>query len=134
MANRVAQEAFNHLVGDLKATHGDNLASVVLYGSAAAGDFVQTQSDYNILIALHRIKPEDLKQAQAPAREWQRLGHPMPVYFTAGELREAADVFPIEFRQMARARVVLYGLDPFESLRLSDKNLRHQTEYELRGK
>lgn len=134
MANRVAQEAFNHLVGDLKATHGDNLASVVLYGSAAAGDFVQTQSDYNILIALHRIKPEDLKQAQAPAREWQRLGHPMPVYFTSAELREAADVFPIEFRQMARARVVLYGPDPFESLRFSDKNLRHQTEYELRGK
>ena len=37
MANRVAQEAFNHLVGDLRTTHGDNLASVVLYGSAAAG-------------------------------------------------------------------------------------------------
>ena len=134
MANKVAQEAFNHLVGDLKATHGDNLASVVLYGSAAAGDFVQTQSDYNIMIALHRITPEDLKQAQAPAREWQRLGHPMPVYFTAGELREAADVFPIEFRQMTRAHIVLYGPDPFESLRFSDRNLRHQTEYELRGK
>ena len=134
MANRVAQEAFNHLVGDLKATHGDNLASVVLYGSAAAGDFVQIKSDYNVLIALHRILPEDLKQAQAPAREWQRLGHPLPVYFTAAELRDAADVFPIEFHQMERARVVLYGPDPFESLRISDRNLRHQTEYELRSK
>jgi predicted nucleotidyltransferase len=130
----VAQEAFNHLVGDLKATHGDNLASVVLYGSAAAGDFVQIKSDYNVLIALHRILPEDLKQAQAPAREWQRLGHPLPVYFTAAELRDAADVFPIEFHQMERARVVLYGPDPFESLRISDRNLRHQTEYELRSK
>jgi predicted nucleotidyltransferase len=134
MANRVAQEAFNHLVGDLKATHGDNLASVVLYGSAASGDFVQLESDYNILIALHRITPEDLKLAQAPAREWRRLGHPLPVYFTFGELRGAADVFPIEFRQMERSRVVLYGRDPFETLRLSDENLRHQTEYELRSK
>lgn len=134
MANRVAQEAFNHLVGDLKATHGDNLASVVLYGSAATGDFVQTESDYNILIALNRITPEDLRLAQAPAREWQRLGHPLPVYFTFAELRDAADVFPIEFYQMERARVVLYGRDPFETLRLSDENLRHQTEYELRSK
>ena len=134
MANKVAQEAFNHLIGDLKATHGDNLASVVLYGSAASGDFVQLQSDYNVLIALHRITPEELKQAQAPTREWQRLGHPLPVYFTASELREASDVFPIEFHQMARSRVVLYGPDPFESLKLSDKNLRHQTEYELRSK
>lgn len=134
MANRVAQEAFNHLVGDLKATHGDNLASVVLYGSAASGDFVQLESDYNVLIALQHITPEDLRQAQAPAREWQRLGHPLPVYFTFSELRDAADVFPIEFHQMERARVVLYGRDPFETLRISDENLRHQTEYELRSK
>ena len=69
MANRVAQEAFNHLIGDLRATHGDNLASVMLYGSAAAGDFVQTESDYNILIALHRITPEDLRQSQ-PSLGW----------------------------------------------------------------
>jgi predicted nucleotidyltransferase len=134
MANRVAQEAFNHLVGDLKATHGDNLAAVVLYGSAATGDFVRSESDYNILIALNRITPEDLRLAQAPAREWQRLGHPLPVYFTFAELHDAADVFPIEFYQMERARVVLYGRDPFETLRLSDENLRHQTEYELRSK
>src|SRR5215213_9284594 len=134
MANRVAQEAFNHLIGDLKATHGDNLASVVLYGSAASGDFVQTESDYNLLIALHRIAPEDLRVAQPPMREWQRLGHPLPVYFTFGELRDAADVFPIEFHRMERSRVVLYGRDPFETLRISDENLRHQTEYELRSK
>jgi predicted nucleotidyltransferase len=134
MTNRVAHEAFNHLVGDLKATHGDNLASVVLYGSAAAGDFVQAESDYNLLIALNRITPEDLRLSQAPTREWQRLGHPLPVYFTFAELREAADVFPIEFHRMERARVVLYGRDPFETLRISDVNLRHQTEYELRSK
>jgi predicted nucleotidyltransferase len=134
MANHVAHEAFNHLVGDLRATHGENLASVLLYGSAAAGDHVALHSDYNILIALHRITPEDLRLAQAAMREWQRLGHPLPVYFTIGELRDAADVFPIEFHQMERARVVLYGPDPFETLRFSDANLRHQTEYELRSK
>ncbi|HYH84853.1 MAG TPA: hypothetical protein VEX60_05175 [Pyrinomonadaceae bacterium] len=134
MTNKVAHEAFNHLVGDLKATHGENLASVVLYGSAASGDFAQLESDYNILIALHRITPEDLRLAQAAMREWQRLGHPLPVYFTLAELSDAADVFPIEFHQMERARVVLYGRDPFETLRISDANLRHQAEYELRSK
>ena len=134
MANQVAHEAFNHLIGDLQATHGENLAAVVLYGSAAAGDTSAQAADYNLLIALHHITPEDLRLAQAPTREWQRLGHPLPVYFTLGELHDAADVFPIEFQQMSRARVVLYGSDPFETLQLSDANLRHQTEYELRSK
>jgi predicted nucleotidyltransferase len=134
MVNTVVQQALNGLVEDLRATHGDNLASVVLYGSAAAGDTRELQSDYNLLIALKRITPEDLRLAQAPMREWQRLGHPLPVYFTVEELSDAADVFPIEFHQMANARIVLHGRDPFEFVKLSDANLRHQAEYELRSK
>jgi predicted nucleotidyltransferase len=134
MVKSTVKEALNGLVEDLRATHGENLACVVLYGSAAAGDHIELRSDYNLLIALHRITPEDLRQAQAPMREWQRLGHPLPVYFTVEELNGAADVFPIEFHQMANARIVLYGSDPFEFVKLSDANLRHQAEYELRSK
>src|ERR1700745_3103742 len=134
MVNTAIKEALSGLVEDRGPTHVTNLASVVLYGSAAAGDHVELRSDYNILIALRQITPEDLRQAQAPMREWQRLGHPLPVYFTVEELADAADVFPIEFHQMGNARVVLYGKDPFEFVKLSDANLRHQTEYELRSK
>src|SRR5918994_1317149 len=134
MAKTVVHDALNGLLRDLRATHGENLASIVLYGSAAAGDHIELRSDYNLLIVLNKITPEDLRQAQAPMREWQRLGHPLPVYFTVEELSDAADVFPIEFHQMANARILLYGKDPFEFVKLSDANLRHQTEYELRSK
>jgi hypothetical protein len=134
MVKTAVQQALNGLIDDLRATHGDNLASIVLYGAAAADDRNESSPDYNLLIALHRIAPEDLRQAQAPMREWQRLGYPLPVYFTVEELSDAGDVFPIEFHEMARARTVLYGHDPFEFVKLSDDNLRHQTEYELRSK
>jgi predicted nucleotidyltransferase len=134
MVNRIVQDALNHLVEDLRSTHGDNLASVVLYGSAVAGENAELRADYNLLIALHRITPEDLRLAQAPMREWQRLGHQIPVYFTVEELSDAADVFPIEFHQMSKVRRVLFGKDPFEFLQLSNAKLRHQAEYELRSK
>jgi hypothetical protein len=134
MAHTITQDSLKHFVEDLRSTHGDNLASVMLYGSAAVGDQMAQGAGYNVLVALHRITPEDLRLAQAPIREWQRLGQPLPVYFTFAELNDAADVFPIEFHQMERARRVLYGRDPFELVQLSDANLRHQTEYELRGK
>ncbi len=134
MVKTVVQQALNGLIDDLRATHGDNLVSVVLYGAAAADDRSELTPDYNVLIALNRITPDDLRQAQAPMREWQRLGYPLPVYFTIEELSDAGDVFPIEFQEMARARTVLYGHDPFEFVKLSDANLRHQTEYELRSK
>lgn len=125
---------FEAFIDDLRATHGKNLASVILYGSAAAGDFVRLRSDYNLLIALKKITPEDLRAAQAPMREWSRMGHPIPVYFTVSELETAADVFPIEFRQMEQSRKVLYGTDVLANLNISDEFLRHQTEYELRSK
>ena len=73
---------FSAFIDDLKQTHGDNLASVILYGSAAAGDFVPQKSDYNLLIALHKIAPKDLRNAHACVREWHKMGHPVPVYFT----------------------------------------------------
>ncbi len=135
MVSPTTRNSLNHFVEDLRATHGDNLASVVLYGSATiSSDNSELPSEINVLVALNRITPEDLRQAQAPIRGWQRLGHAVPVYFTLAELNDAADVFPIEFRQMERARVVLYGRDPFELVELSNANLRHQTEYELRSK
>ena len=74
MDNKASRDAFGHFVEDLRSTHRDNLASVVLYGAAAAGDQIRLRSDYNLLVALHRITAEDLRSAQAPMREWQRLG------------------------------------------------------------
>ena len=125
---------FEAFLDDLRGTHGQNLAAVILYGSAAAGDFIPRQSDYNLLIALHKITPKDLRNANACMREWRKLGHPLPVYFTVSELQTAADVFPIEFHQMERARKVLYGTDVLADLKISDEFLRYQTEYELRSK
>jgi predicted nucleotidyltransferase len=125
---------FEAFIDDLRAAHGKNLASVILYGSAAAGDFVKNHSDYNLLIALHKITPKDLRAAQAPMREWSKLGHTVPVYFTVSELETAADVFPIEFHQMESARKILYGTDVLKNLDISTENLRHQAEFELRSK
>lgn len=125
---------FDAFIDDLRSTHGKNLSSVILYGSAAAGDFVPQQSDYNILIALHKIAPEDLRNAHASVREWARMGNPIPVYFTVSELKSAGDVFPIEFHQISDARKVLYGPDVLAGVVISDRFLRHQAEYELRSK
>jgi predicted nucleotidyltransferase len=125
---------FEAFIDDLRTTHGKNLASVILYGSAASGEFVRSRSDYNILIALHKIAPQDLRNAHASIREWHKLGHPVPVYFTVSELKNAADVFPIEFHEMERARKILYGTDVLKGVEVSDANLRHQVEYELRSK
>src|SRR6185295_1901649 len=134
MASKTVSETLDQLIKNLREAHGENLSSIVLYGSAAAGDHVESRSDHNLLIALTRITTRDLHAAHSAMREWEKLGQPIPVYFTVAELQDAADVFPIEFYQMEQARKILYGRDPFEFVQISPANLRHQTEYELRTK
>jgi len=123
----------DRLVSDLSAAHGDNLASITLYGATAA-DEGDPRSSHNVLVVLRKIGVDDLRLSVQPLRAWTRAGQPMPVYFSVEELQRGADVFPIEFLQMQNARKVLYGSDPFEFADISQANLRHQTEYELRAK
>jgi predicted nucleotidyltransferase len=133
MANKI-DAALNRLVEELRVAHGENLSSIVLYGSVAAGDHVELRSDHNLLIVLDRIELENLRLSHETMRDWVSYSKPIPVYFTVEELKRAADVFPIEFLQMEQARKVLHGRDPFEFVEISQANLRHQTEYELRTK
>lgn len=134
MTDRIKAKALDRLVTDLRAAHGDNLASITLYGSTAAGEQPDAHSDYNVLVVVRDLGPERLRASQPATLAWARAGQPPPVFFTLAELKRAADVFPIEFRQMEKARRVLYGSDPFELVEISHAHLRHQAEYELRTK
>ncbi|MBI3951315.1 MAG: nucleotidyltransferase domain-containing protein [Acidobacteria bacterium] len=122
------------LVENLNKAHADNLVSVVLYGSAVTGEHKEGRSDYNVLVVLNHITPSELRAAHPVAEQWQKDGNPLPLYFTREEMLRAPDVFPIEFIDMSRAHQVWYGSDPFEGLQIPRYNLRHQLEYELRGK
>jgi hypothetical protein len=133
MSEEIKSKRLARFVNDLEAAHADNLSSVTVYGSTAHDDG-SAGAKHDVLIVLKRLELEDLRGALEPIRDWTRSGQPMPVYFSQDELRRAADVFPIEFLQMEQARRVLYGSDPFEFVEISQANLRHQTEYELRTK
>ncbi len=126
-------KAIDQLVADLRDSQGANLASIVLYGATAIAEN-DHRSDHNVLVVLHAAAFEDLRNCSRALRAWQDAGEVPPVIFTVTELETAADVFPIEFLQMERARKILHGADPFESLTISAANLRHQTEYDLRTK
>jgi hypothetical protein len=127
-------DELKNFVDALAAAHGENLKSVVLYGASVVGGLIDDEAPKKALVVLERIRPNDLKAAGSIAEQWRVQGNPLPVYFTSGEIEDAADVFPIEFLDMSKVRHVLYGKDPFESLDIGTHNLRHQLEYELRGK
>ncbi len=119
------------LVQDLKEAVPDRLESVVLYGSAAAGDHVGPQSDFNVLVVLDRLGLEEMNALAPLASGWAAAGNPPPLLFTLERLRSSTDVFPIEFLDIRDSHRILHGRDVVSSLEVGSENLRLQVEHEL---
>jgi hypothetical protein len=112
---------------------GAHLRSVILFGSAAAGDFLERGSDYNVMLVLDDLSPAVLRSLARPVADWERAGNPPPLLFTPDQLARAADVFPAEMLDLRDARRILAGGDPVAGLEPSMANLRLQVERELRS-
>lgn len=128
------KEKFQDLIGRLRAAEGENLVSLVVYGSAVAAPTQAKKSDFQWLVVTRRLNAEDLRRIRPVIQSLVAGGYSMPVFFTEQEFQDSLDVFPIEFRQMKRSYEVLHGRDLLAASEASPDNLRLQIEYELRGK
>lgn len=121
------------MAAELKEACPDTLRSVILYGSAVAGDHVGKRSDYNLLVILDRLGVTELKALTVPSRRWARAGNPPPLLFTLERLRRSADVFPLELLDMKRSHRVLVGEDVLSAIDVDKANLRRELERELKS-
>jgi len=121
------------LTQELEAACGAGLKSVILYGSAAAGDHTGKQSDYNVLVVVEELGINTLNALSKTATAWSKAGNPAPLLFTKERLAQATDVFPIELLDITECHKVLFGDDVVDGLEISTANLRLQIEHELRG-
>ena len=122
------------LVEELKQACPTGLKSVILYGSAAAGDHAGKQSDYNVLVVTQELGIGTLDAISKTAAAWSKAGNPAPLMFTEERLAQSTDVFPIELLDIRECHKVLYGENLVEGLEIDTKNLRLEIEHELRGK
>jgi hypothetical protein len=127
-------EHLRQLARKLTDVAGDNLLSVVLHGSAVAGDFHPQFSDLNVLCVMSELSPAAMRSLVPVLRWWTDIKYPAPLFFTRAELPAAADVFPIEMLDIKERHTVLHGEDPFQQLEISMALHRIQLEHELRTK
>ena len=122
------------LTEQLHAACGPNLRSVMLYGSAVTGDHLGKRSDYNVLVVLDRLGPDELQALSSLARRWVKAGHPAPLLWTRVGLAKSAAVFPMEIADIQAGHEVLFGDDVVRDLPVHTANLRLELEHELKGK
>jgi len=124
----------DELVSQLRAAYGTALRSIVLYGSAAAGEHIAKRSDYNVLVIVDALDPARLSAASAASRAWAEAGNPAPLTLTATEWRGSADIFPMEYADILERHKVLFGDSPVDGITVDLRDLRLQLEHEAMGK
>jgi hypothetical protein len=118
----------------MQVAAGNNLVSIVLYGSAAEGEFHPEYSDLNLLCLMRNVSLAALNTTAGVMSWWRGKRHHPPLVLTPEELNASADVFSIEFSDMKQRYRVLYGEDLLRTLEVPMAHHREQLEYELREK
>ncbi len=127
------KEDLEQFVGRLQHAAGANLQSVVLYGSAARGDFNEQYSDVNLLVLLEDTRGAALDQIATVLDWWtKKLHRRPPLVQSEEELRTSADVFAIETLDVKACHRILFGRDLLESIDIPMNLHRVQLEHELR--
>jgi predicted nucleotidyltransferase len=126
--------SLDELVTQLADAYGETLRSVVLYGSAVAGEHIAKKSDYNVLVILERVPLDRLAAVGAVLRAWSDAGNPPPMMFTESEWKSSSDVFPMEYADILERHRVLYGEDPSTGITVAKSDLRLQVEQQALGK
>jgi hypothetical protein len=130
----VPEKTISEFVTRLRAAAGANLESVILFGSAVAGDFHPEFSNVNLFCVVRDSSFAAL-QALAPAvKWWNAQKQPPPLFMTRGEIERSVDVFTIELIDMQQHHRVLFGEDAVQGLAIPANLHRVQVEYELREK
>jgi predicted nucleotidyltransferase len=130
----VPEKQIAEFVDKLRNTAADNLESVILYGSAATGEYIDDQSDINMLCVLRDTSFAKLRRLSSALEWWDRKKQRAPLITTRHEMESSADVFSIEYFDMQKRHRVLFGDDPLANITIPMRLHRAQVEYELREK
>ena len=129
-----AEKQIEEFVSRMKQAAGQNLQSMVLYGSAATGEFQADFSNLNLLCLLRETSFSKLSAIAPVVEWWHRQKNPAPLIMTQEELEHSTDVFSIEFLDMQHHHRVLFGDEVLGPLQIPMHQHRAQLEYELREK
>jgi hypothetical protein len=124
------QTALDAATAALKKTLGENLHSLLLYGSAVRGNLQAGVSDLNLLILLEESTPDAHAAIAGAIRGPVRIE---PFILGRALLGRSIQAFAVKFLSIRRNYRVLHGADPFADLILDESLAKFLCEQAVRN-
>ena len=109
----------------LKDIYHGELLSLILYGSAVSGEFVDKHSNLNLLVVLINADLEVIKKSSKLVHKFKMVNS---LFLTEDYITNSTDIFPIEFLDIQENYFVLYGKDVLKDIQIDMRNLQFQCE------
>ena len=133
-APKTPESIFAAFTADYQKVYGADMESIILYGSAARGEYVAGRSDINFMIVLTDAGIEKLSCTMPLVVTWRKSRVSTPLFLSKDYITMSLDTFPIEFLTMKAAYKVVFGQDLLKDLTFEKSFVRLQCERELKGK
>ncbi len=118
-------------IESLKENLGDNLISVIAFGSQANVD--GAKSNLNLMVVTNTLTAENLYAISQPVKKWVKAKNPLPVVMTKDEWYSSFDVYAIEYSDIKENYKLIYGQDLVPTVNINKYYLRLQCEAELKS-
>jgi len=128
------KEIFQEITEDYRRELGNDMVSIILYGSGASGEYVPKKSDLNFLIVLSEEGINTLERSFKVVSKWRKRNVEIPLFLTKRYIESSLDSFPIEFLNMKINHTLVFGEDVLSKLTFEKGHMRVQCERELKGK
>ena len=120
-------------VKELEDILGDNLTSVIMFGSQVSVEPEDLKSNINLMVILEHLTADDLKNISKPVKQWIKAKNPIPVVMGKAEWYSSFDVYALEYSDIKEKHRVLYGANLTKDINVDKHYLRLQCESELKS-
>lgn len=129
---QAVRRRIDELKKTLESALGDDLACLLIHGSAARGEYREGQSDIDLVVVLKSASHAKLAAISNGLQIARFAARIEAMILVADEIPRSADVFPLLYDDIRRSHILLSGTDPFSGLAISDRHRRLRIEQELR--
>jgi predicted nucleotidyltransferase len=119
---------------DIQKAFGNEVISIILYGSAVSEEFIPKKSDLNFLVVLTAKGIDQIDRVHKLFHKWTKKRIALPLFLTREYIQASTDSYPIEFFNMQCCYKLIHGEDVLKDLSLKKEDIRLQCERELKGK
>ena len=118
----------DELAKTLETQLGNNLVSLLAFGSAARGGWDSARSDVDLVLVLKDPSTKELLSIANTLTVARTALRFEAVILQEDEIHRAADVFPLFYDDIRSCHVLLAGKDAFANLEISDAHRRVRIE------